>query len=220
MTMAGQRDRSALPLSAVPLLFGIQQACEGLVWVGINHENFELTQSAALVYLFFALTFWLFWIPFSATFLEPRKKIKILLGLAATLGQVGGLGFYVPILLNPDALVVRVVHHSVRFDITQFDAMEVIPQLVWQFCYLAVVSLPLFLVAQNRKGLIAFSTALVISAAISHAYFWYAFASVWCFFAALLSMVLVYVFHHLTPRTLKISAIALVESISRPTIHH
>ena len=50
-----------LPLAAVPLVFGIQQCSEGLVWVGLGRDDAALTREASLVYLFFALTFWPCW---------------------------------------------------------------------------------------------------------------------------------------------------------------
>jgi hypothetical protein len=37
--------------------------------------------------------------------------------------------------------------------------------------------------------------AIVLSASVSHVFFWYASASVWCFFAALLSIYLCFSFH-------------------------
>jgi hypothetical protein len=48
------RDRSAIPVAGIPLLFGIQQFCEGMVWVGLGRVDADLTRNAAIVYLFFA----------------------------------------------------------------------------------------------------------------------------------------------------------------------
>lgn len=217
MKTAGQRDRSALPLAAMPVLFGIQQFVEGLVWVGIGRENAALTHSAAVVYLFFAITFWLFWIPFSAACLESRKRMKFLLALGAVLGVLGGLAYCLPILLNPAALLVSVDHHSVRYDIPHFPSVEAISPLVGHVSYVVVVSLPLLLVAQKRQGLIFFSTALIVSAVISHAYFWYNFTSVWCFFAAIVSLVLGYMYHKLPMPTSGFLETPVVAPIPRPT---
>jgi len=195
LSTAAKRAHSALPLAAVPLLFGIQQSCEGLAWIAIGRENSEWVRSAALTYLFFALTFWLFWIPLSAAFLESTKKIKFLLQLGAVLGLTGGLAFYLPILLNPDLLVVSVEHHSLRYDFAESGALRVIPQFAWHIGYLLDISLPLMLVAHQRRGLILLVTVLIVSAAVSHGYFWYAYTSVWCFFSAIVSLIFAYVFH-------------------------
>jgi hypothetical protein len=58
--------------------------------------------------------------------------------------------------------------------------------------------MPLLLLKNSL--LIWFNTGLVVSAVISHVYFIYAFASIWCFFAALLSLYLGYLFHNLPLR--------------------
>jgi hypothetical protein len=192
---AAQRDRSALPLAAVPLFFGIQQACEGLVWIAIGRENSEWLRPAALTYLFFALTFWLFWIPLSAAVLESRKRIKVLLGFGAVFGLTGGLAFYLPILLNPDVLLVSVGHHSLRYDYPESAALRVISLSEWHIAYVLVVALPLLVVGRQRRGLIVLATVLVITAGISHAYFPYAYTSVWCFISAFLSLMFAYAFH-------------------------
>jgi hypothetical protein len=216
---AWQRDRSALPLAAVPLFFGIQQCSEGLVWVAIGHENSEWLKPAALFYLFCALVFWLFWIPFSAAFLESKRKIKFLLGLGAVLGLAGGLAFYLPILLHPEVLVVSVEHHSIRYDFTRSAAMKVISEIEWHVAYLVVVSLPLLLVARQRRGLIVLGTVLVASAAISHFYFWYAYTSVWCFLSAVLSVVFAYVFHKFPLATNRNFAAPPVAPVPKRTVH-
>jgi hypothetical protein len=196
---AGQRDRSSLPIAAVPLLFGVQQLCEGLVWFGIGQGNSNLTRIAATGFLFFALAFWLFWIPFSAMFLEQRKQFKYVLGLGALLGLTGGAVLFLPVVLNPDALRVSEVHHSIFYDYAAPPALFIAPQFMWHLFYVAIIALPLIFL--KNKRLIWYSTALVVSAVLSHVYFWYAFASIWCFFAAIISLYLGYLFHNWPART-------------------
>ena len=45
------------PLALVPCVFGLQQACEGVVWLGLESGDDRLTRPAARAYLFFALAF-------------------------------------------------------------------------------------------------------------------------------------------------------------------
>lgn len=194
---AGQRNRSSLPVAAIPLLFGIQQFFEGIVWIGIGRGDADLTRSTALFYLFFALAFWLVWIPFSAMFLEPRKKIRSVLGLGALLGMAGGAMLFLPIILNPAALQISVAHHSIHYEYPDPPALRYAPQIVWHLFYVAAISLPL--IFSKEKALVGFSTALVVSAVISHVFFLYAFASIWCFFAACLSLYLCHIFHNWSP---------------------
>jgi hypothetical protein len=194
LTIAHQRDRSSLPIAAIPLLFGIQQFSEGLVWVGLSRGNADLTHIAAMIYLFFALVFWLFWIPFSALFLERRKKIKFILGIGTLLGLIGGMILFAPIVFNPSTLQVSRIRHSIYYDYADPPALIIAPQTIWHLFYVAVIALPLILL--KEKLLIGYCIALVVSAVISHVFYWYAFASIWCFFAAGISLYLCYIFHY------------------------
>ncbi|HEX4147797.1 MAG TPA: DUF6629 family protein [Pirellulales bacterium] len=193
LRIARQRDLCGLPIAAVPLFFGVQQICEGLVWVGVNRGDDRLTRPAAIVFLFFALAFWLFWIPFSAVFLEERRKRKIPLGIDALIGVAAGALLFLPIVIDPAALRVTVIHHSLSYNYADSPDMMLLPQPVWQLVYLAIIALPLVLL--KSKDAIFYSTALVLTATLSHVVFLYAFASIWCFASAILSLFLGYVFY-------------------------
>ncbi len=201
IAVATYRDVNAIPLAGIPLFFGIQQFAEGLVWVGMGRHNVELIHRAAMVYLFFALLFWLFWIPFSAVFLQPTKGRRRLLKIAAALGLAGGLALYLPLVWHPNILVVSVLQHSISYNITASPSVQVIPPFAWEISYVAIVSIPLFLITKKRTIMLIFCLALVASAAISHFYFLSAYVSIWCFFAAILSLVLAYVFYELPVAT-------------------
>jgi hypothetical protein len=189
---ARRRSPSLLPLSAMPLLFGIQQICEGLVWVGFEHDDQLLIRSAAIGFLFFALCFWLFWIPFSAVAAEKRRNRRFVFTIVAAIGLIGGVAAFVPIVMDSRALTVTASHHSIQYDITRAATFNVVPQVVWHLAYLAVIAFPLL--ASAEKELLGYNLALVLSAVVSHTYFWYSFESVWCFFAALLSLYIAWLF--------------------------
>lgn len=194
MKNAVQRDRSTLPVAAIPLVFGVQQAFEGLVWVGIHRADGELTRFAATGFLFFALAFWLFWIPFCAVFLDQRRAVKRLLAVIAFLGLLGGATLFLPIVSDRSGPQATVVRHSIRYVYPSPPTARLAQDVVWHSLYLAIVATPLVIV--KNKTLLWFSTALVASAVVSHLFFLYAFASIWCFLAALLSLYLAFLFHN------------------------
>jgi hypothetical protein len=184
-----------MPLAVIPLVFSIQQFCEGWVWTGINHSNHQLLTTSSLAFLFFALLFWPAWIPFSTLYVETRKKIRTCLWVITLLGAALGSALYFPVLLAPDRLAVRAVQHSVHYNIDASPVVNLIPGLVWQLVYLVSVSVPLFFSPLRR--VLHFGMAIVLSAAISHVFFEYAAASIWCFFAAGLSLYLASLFFKL-----------------------
>ena len=128
----------------------------------------------------------------------PRRGGKALLAAVALLGLIGGAILFLPIASNQVAQQTIVVRHSLQYQYADPPALALASQAVWHLFYLAIVSMPL-VVVRNRT-MLWFSTALVISAIISHVFFLYAFASIWCFCAAFLSLFLGYLFHGLPVR--------------------
>lgn len=203
-----RKNRSLLLLSVTPIIFGIQQVCEGFVWRGFAHDDARMIRVSALAFLFFALSFWPFWIPFLALIGEPSKKRRLFFGTICFIGLIGGLGAYFPLVLNTNILSVDFSQHSVHYNISESPAFHVFPMVLWQSCYIAIVSAPLF--ASNSRNLVYLGSALVLSALVTHIVFWYTFASVWCFFAAALSLYLCWFFRNVTAPLNVMSLIAPV----------
>lgn len=203
--LAVRKDRAYLPLAATPLLFGIQQFCEGLVWLGLERGRHGLVTSAALSYLFFAIAFWLIWVPLSFLSIEPRKHARGLRVLIAAAGLVYGASLYVPMLLDPGArLSVSVDYHSVQYGCRSLELFRVLPEAAWLTLYMAIVFAPMMISGHRQFRLL--SVHLAVAAGISHAFFWYAFVSVWCFFAAILSIQIAYILRKLLEPTVLVPA--------------
>jgi hypothetical protein len=200
-TRVALRTRSAyLPLAVVPILFGLQQFAEGLVWVGLAREHEGLVRGASLGFLAFALGLWPFWVPFSVLCLQTGRRARWFLGAATLLGLALGCALYVPLALNPDGwLRVGVVHHSLRYAPTGLPAFDLVSHEWWDAGYVMLVLLPLLGVVSDRRFGVFFLT-LIAAAAVSRFAFHETFVSVWCFFAALLSAQLCYLFSRLEGR--------------------
>ena len=103
------------------------------------------------------------------------------------LGAVHGAMIYVPLWFHPDWLVVELVKHSIAYRLTFFYD-DVIPVDILRGLYALTVLLPLLLSSDRTIRL--FGVFVVIYAVISALFFSYAFISVWCYFAAVLSLVI------------------------------
>jgi hypothetical protein len=190
-----------LPLALVPLAFAAQQCSEAFVWLGLERDDTELIRNASRVYLAFALAFWPFMVPFSLCVRERRPKQKILLSLNALLSLVW-VWFYFPLAWEPERwLSTRVVHHSVQYDFEELPAFRYLPLAAWRMVYLFFICCPLALAVPKRsdRGILVPLVALLVVGLFLMCYFLfaYAFISVWCFFAAFLSLVLCVVCHRL-----------------------
>ena len=196
-------DKKLLALAMIPILFGIQQLCEGWVWVGLALSAHALTIAAATAFLFFALLVWPVWIPVSTLFTERSRAGRIYLYIVVVLGALTGLCLMLPIVVRPHWLALHVTHHSIHYRIDASPLAHAVPGVVWQALYLVAVTTPLFVTSQRR--LIQAGVALILAAAVSRVFFDYAFASMWCLFAAALSLYLTFVFYRL--RRKRVSAV-------------
>jgi hypothetical protein len=188
-------DRSYVPLAIIPIVFGMQQFCEGWVWTGLHRGEPGLVTGAAAGFLFFALCLWPAWIPMSMLLVERRLRVKVLLWVMSSLGIALGAVLLVPLVIDPSWLHVDVDKHSLHYNVDDSPAFRVLPNAVWQAIYFVIVATPL-LVSTSRK-LVHFGMVLILSAAATHVFLPRAFASAWCCFAAVMSLYLVTLFYRL-----------------------
>lgn len=175
----GKRE---LPLAMIPLLFGVQQLTEGFVWISLSRELGGLEAWSTVVYSVFSHVVWPIFVPIAMLLVEPQAWRRKALGVFLALGLTVGL--YLLYYLYRLPVTARVVENSIAYESVHF--------------YTPVV-LVLYLLATTISGLfsshwclrvfggLAFVLAL-IAAAVSLT----TFVSVWCFYAAVLSL-LVYV---------------------------
>ena len=194
---AAMRKPSYIGLAAVPVFFGIQQISEGFVWQALERDDPAQGRAASLFFLFFALAFWPFWFPLLTTMMEPQPRRRWLFAVLTILASAWFFVLYYPLIVGPESLLTtKIEHHSIRYD--YFDGLVVyqyVPRPLLQGLYFATIALPMVLSSQawgRIPGLILGASA-VVAVLIFH----YAFVSVWCFFAAVLSVYLGFVFYRL-----------------------
>lgn len=196
-TVAARKRPACLPLAVIPIVFSLQQFCEGFVWVGLERGDADLVAVSSLLFLAVALGFWPFWVPFSLLFMEGRRRVKWWLSAVALFGMALGCALYVPLLLNPEEwLDVSVVHHSLRYNPRGLPVFSLAQHELWDFAYGAAVLAPFFIAPANGR-FVVFRVLLAVSVGVTFLAFHDAFVSVWCFFAALLSALLCFTFSRL-----------------------
>jgi len=172
----------------MPVMFGIQQFFEGLVWLGMQPDEGGSVLFAARGYLFFSHFFWLFWIPLSSYAVEDNTVRRKMYFFLAIVGALHGSLMYVPLLFNEDWVTVKLVGHSLKYKMVLFHE-DYLPLLARNFLYAVLTLVPLL--SATDRYIKIFGLLIVISLAITNFYFEHAFVSVWCFFAAILSFYLV-----------------------------
>lgn len=173
--------------AAIPLGFAVQQAAEGIVWLTIdNPAHATLLRAAVFAFLAFALVVWPTWIPWSLRVAERDPVRRKWLTLLAWAGVFVSLGAAVLLTRwNPHAFIEgSSVHYN--FGVPSGAFMHVLLVVA----YAAPAFLSFFVSTIELSNV--FGAALVISMGAALAIQAEALTSVWCFFAAGLS-VLVFV---------------------------
>src|SRR5262245_47232175 len=116
LRIANRRARWSWPIAVVPLLFGVQQASEGFVWVGLHRHAGRLLQVSAIVYLFFALAFWPTWFSVAASVIEREPGRRRFLAAWAALSTAWFFVMFLPLMGDVGSLDVSVEKHSIRYE--------------------------------------------------------------------------------------------------------
>ena len=182
-------DRRYLGFAIFPLFFGIQQVLEGGLWMEIGQADPAQSHLYALGFLLFAYFVWPFLVPFAAFLIEPRRNRRVVFLALSVFGLLLGLSLFAPLLFNPDWVPLRIVKHSIDYN-SRLIWEGVVPYSVIRVVYACIVCLPLLF--SSAKHIRIFGVIITLSVIAGFAFAHYAFTSVWCFMAALVSSYLLF----------------------------
>jgi len=173
-----------LAFACTPLLFSFHQIAEGCLWLSLTNPDFASLYKPALYgYSFISQPIWPIWTPLIMWLMETDKKRKqilyyfFLLGIAASLYM-----FYC--LINYDISgVVENCHIRYYRDFPYLNIMRPVNFLL--------IGITPFLSTLHYTKLLA--AAMMASLIITYFFFTNYLISVWCFFAAILSLLIILV---------------------------
>jgi hypothetical protein len=185
LTLRKAQQKRELPYAAIPLLFGMQQLVEGVIWLTFRFDSPVLNPAMTLLYSLFSHVLWPIYVPFAVLLLEPvpwRRKM-----LAAFLAAGLGTGLYLLVSMLQFPIVSRAVSGHIDYDSPHFFIGPVIAGYLAATCISMLFS--------SHKAVKLFGIAAMLSFVASYAVYTQWFFSIWCFFAAILSGI---VFLHFT----------------------
>ena len=185
VTVRKARHRDELPFAAIPLLFGLQQLIEGVIWLTFRFESPVINPAMTSVYSLFSHVLWPIYVPLAALRLEPVRWRRN--ALAALLAAGLGTGFYLLVSMFRFPIVSRAVGGHIEYVSPHFFIGPVMAG------YLAATRISMLF--SSHKAVKLFGIAALLSFVASYAVYTQWFFSVWCFFAAILSGI---VFLHFT----------------------
>lgn len=175
---------SQLLFAGIPLLFSIQQFSEGFLWLSQENPVFASLEAPATHFFFFiGSVVWPVWVPVSIWMVEPnarrRKGLLLIMGIGAIIALYG-------LVCMLSLGVVAQVDCSHIMYIFSYP-------LDWprKILYIMAVAPPFFVSSWKNMRFLGFMA--VISVAVTQVFYAEFAFSVWCFFAAILSVLFLWV---------------------------
>ncbi|MGE5266854.1 MAG: DUF6629 family protein [Deltaproteobacteria bacterium] len=180
--LARVRYRGDLLLAATPLVFAVQQTIEGSLWLNLEHEGFS-ERSAELTtgFLMLALVFWPIYVPLATLLAEPDRRRRLWLWASLAAGLCVAVYFFISLGALPRTASIDGGH-------IVYSSDPALPLLI-RFFYPAATSLSLML--SSHRVIAVSGVVIFIGSVVSYWMYWNAFTSVWCFFAAIASLLVI-----------------------------
>jgi hypothetical protein len=185
-TLRHVREPRTLLFAAVPLLFAFHQFSEGMVWLGLDGViGPDAMRTAAYVFRVYAQGLLPTLMPLAVVLMEPagwRRRVMIglvAIGAVVSAWDLWGLAFY------PSQTFVQ--NHSIAYRNPLTGNLDISLLYILATCGSLLLS--------SHKVVRWYGALNVVGLTVVQIVRDYAFASVWCFYAAALSAMIYWQFH-------------------------
>lgn len=175
-----------IPFALIPVLFAIQQYIEGIVWLSLTKDNYhEIHLGTTYFFLVFAQVIWPFWVPFSILLIEKdglkKKILKVLLfiGIAVSIYRTYCLIFY--------TVSSEINAHHISYSIEFSPKLKILSAVLY---FIPIVLTP-YVSSDKKINIIGW--LLLISFLTTVLFYKEYLISVWCYYAAAISITVLYV---------------------------
>ena len=187
-SLAKAEDVRVVPLAAMPVLFSLQQFVEGLLWLTLPVAADGSDASVlTLAFLVFATVLWPVYSPLAAVLVEPDTYRRMAMWLVVAAGVIVAFHF-----------IVLIAGHELRASILGGHIFYEAPRNAPPWLAVTyIIATCLGLLLSSHRALQVLGLIVSAGAIVSYVFYWEAFTSVWCFFAAAASIV---AYHHVAQR--------------------
>ena len=184
ITLKKAHRKTEFAYSAIPLLFGVQQLIEGVIWLSFDLGLPLLNPIMTFIYSLFSHVMWPIYVPLAALLLEPVRWRRTVLAAFLAVGAAVGLYLLVNMVRFP--IESRPVGGHIEYASPHFYVVAVMAGYLAGTCISMLFSSHRLVKVLGGAAILSFISAYVIYAR------W--FISVWCFFAAVLSVIVLLYF--------------------------
>lgn len=181
VSVRSARSKAELPLACIPLLFAAQQAAEGGLWLALEQgEAGPWPWLFTQVFLAFALVIWPVYAPAAAWLVEPDRRRRQIMQASFLVGVAVASFFLVQLMTLRNEGYISGSHILYRTDVEA----PVLAGLIYMGA--AVLAL----VVSSHRSVAVLGAIICVGALVTYAFMQEVFVSVWCFFAAASSFVI------------------------------
>lgn len=185
ITLKHVKRKEVKPLALIPFLFGVQQLVEGFVWLSIAHSWTQLNFFATHGFVFFSNIVWPILVPFAVLSIEKAGWRRSALLFCSLVGGLVGVYSFLTIVQQP--IQSQISCNSVHYLFTPIVQLPTVINIAFYF-----IATCLSCLLSSHKLIKIFGICAVTFLAISLYFYTVTFVSVWCFFSAILSLIIYY----------------------------
>jgi hypothetical protein len=185
VTLCQVRRPSEIPLALFPLLFSVQQLIEGALWLTLpSSPGASIVRPLAVSFVLIAQVIWPALVTPAIFLVEPHRLRRRLLVPLALAGALVGAASLVALIESP--LEASILGCSIRY------ANDFPYYSWWPIPYTLATAMPLLI--SSHRPIQSFGILVIVGYGISAYAYSRTLTSVWCFFAALASLILAFQF--------------------------
>ncbi len=182
LNLSEAKTKKELPFASIPLLFGIQQIIEGVVWLSFSSPI--LNTVATYAYSIFSHSLWPILVPISVFLIETDPHRKNILRMFCLIGLTVGL--YLLYFIFWNSVTSSIIGGSIAYQSPHLYTFIIISLYLIATCVSCLFS--------SHKIVNIFGAVTLVSFGIAAWFFIETFLSVWCFFSAILSILVYWYF--------------------------
>lgn len=185
LTWRSAQQPAELPFAAIPLLFALQQFIEGSIWLSFGAGSASLNAWMTHAYGFFAHVLWPVFVPLAVLLIEPNGARRRAQAVLVVAGVVAGAWLLWSI--GAGGIASRPAGRHIEY---------IVPQGYSELTMtLYLLSTGVSMLMSSHRTVRLFGLLALLSFGVAYAVYATWFVSVWCYFAALLSTVVLFHFH-------------------------
>ncbi|ATX81645.1 hypothetical protein Ga0123462_0775 [Mariprofundus ferrinatatus] len=183
VTLKLVKEKRELAFAMIPLLFGVQQLVEGVLWSSFHYNIPDLRTAMTYMFTMFSHVLWPIYVPFAVGLLETDPWRCRAMWVFRFIGVSVSVHLLLLIILMPLNAVAdqHVIYISPRL-------------YEWPMMFLYITATCLVSLFSSHRIIRFFGALAILMFIISYAFYTVAFFSVWCFFAAILSVIILIFF--------------------------